>query len=75
MDFNSISSKDMQTMDLRKLSDSVIAVRKELVTMRMDVYNAGPQANSKARKLRKTLARFLMVSGDKSRATLAKMKK
>jgi ribosomal protein L29 len=32
----------------------------------MDVYNAGPQAKSKARNLRKTLARVLTASVDKS---------
>lgn len=66
MDFKNLSSKDIRSMDVRKLSDSTIALRKELVTMRMDVYNAGPQANAKARNMRKTLARLLTVANEKS---------
>lgn len=68
MDFNKLSTKDIQSMDARKLMDNTRALRKELVTMRMDVYNAGPQANAKARNMRKTLARLLTVANEKSTA-------
>jgi ribosomal protein L29 len=36
------------------------------------VYNAGPQAKSKARNLRKTLARLLTVGGEKSNVAAKK---
>lgn len=62
MDFAKLPNKEIKTFDQRKVADTAVALRKELVTMRMDVYNAGPQANAKARKMRKTLARLLTVA-------------
>jgi ribosomal protein L29 len=66
MDMNKLKTKEIRAMDSKKLQDSAKNIRKELVGLRMDVYNAGPQAKSKARNLRKTLARVLTVSVDKS---------
>jgi ribosomal protein L29 len=66
MDMNKLKTKEIQAMDSKKLLDSAKNIRKELVGLRMDVYNAGPKAKSKARNLRKTLARVLTVSVDKS---------
>lgn len=64
MDFNKLSKKDIRSYDARKLADTTASLRKELVTMRMDVYNAGPQVKAKARNMRKTLARLLTVAGE-----------
>jgi ribosomal protein L29 len=72
MDFNKLSSKDIRSLDKQKVADAATALRKELVTMRMDVYNAGPQAKSKARNMRKTLARLLTVSTEKKMPAAAK---
>jgi ribosomal protein L29 len=66
MDMNKLKTKEIRAMDSKKLQDSAKNIRKELVGLRMDVYNAGPQAKSKARNLRKTLARVLTASVDKS---------
>jgi len=66
MDMNKLKTKEIRSMDSKKLQDSAKNIRKELVGLRMDVYNAGPQAKSKARNLRKTLARVLTASVDKS---------
>jgi ribosomal protein L29 len=66
MDMNKLKIKEIRAMDSKKLQDSAKNIRKELVGLRMDVYNAGPQAKSKARNLRKTLARVLTASVDKS---------
>jgi ribosomal protein L29 len=64
MDFLKLPIKDIRTFDGRKLQDSERALRKELVSLRMDVYNAGPQTNAKIRNMRKTLARLLSVAGE-----------
>ncbi len=64
MDFLKLSSKDIKGFDGKKLADSERALRKELVTMQMDVYNAGPQRNAKARAMRKTLARILTTANN-----------
>lgn len=61
MDINKLNTKEVRAMDAKKLGDTAKNIRKELVGLRMDVYNAGPQAKSKARNLRKTLARVLTV--------------
>ena len=66
MDMNKLKVKEVRAMDAKKLMDSAKSIRKELVGLRMDVYNAGPQAKSKARNLRKTLARVLTVCGEKT---------
>jgi len=68
MDFIKLSSSDIRAMDAAKLQDNTRSLRKELVTMRMDVYNAGPKVNAKARNMRKTLARLLTVANEKSGA-------
>jgi ribosomal protein L29 len=74
MDFTKLSSKDIRAMDVRKLSDNVVSLRKELVTLRMDVYNAGPQAKSKSRNMRKALARLLMVAAEKNKSSAGRTK-
>ena len=66
MDMNKLKVKEVRAMDAKKLMDSAKSIRKELVGLRMDVYNAGPQAKSKARNLRKTLARVPTVCGEKT---------
>ena len=66
MDMNKLNVKEIRAMDAKKLKDTATSLRKELVGLRMDVYNAGPQAKSKARNMRKTLARLLTVGGEKS---------
>lgn len=68
MDFSKLSAKDVRALDGKKLGDTVTALRKELVTMRMDVYNAGPQANAKARNMRKSLARLLTIGKENAPA-------
>jgi ribosomal protein L29 len=66
MDIVKLNAKEVRAMEVKKLIDSAKSIRKELVGLRMDVYNAGPQAKSKARNLRKTLARVLTVCGEKT---------
>jgi ribosomal protein L29 len=66
MDFNKLTSKEIRALDAKKIADSVKNLRKELVGLSMDVYNAGPQAKSKSRDLRKTLARLLTAGVEKS---------
>lgn len=68
MDFAKLSAKEIRALDTKKIGDNSKNIRKELVGLRMDVYNAGPQAKTKARKLRKTLARLLTVGGEKTKA-------
>jgi len=66
MDKNKLNIKEIRAMDAKKLGDTAKTLRKELVGLRMDVYNAGPQAKANARNMRKTLARLLTVGGEKS---------
>jgi ribosomal protein L29 len=68
MNFSKLPKKDIQTFDLVKLNDTAKSLRKELVNLRMDVYNAGPQARSNARLMRKTLARLLTAANAKANA-------
>jgi ribosomal protein L29 len=74
MDFNKLNTKEVRALDGKKLADTVKNIRKELVGLSMDVYNAGPQAKSKARNMRKTLARLLTVGAEKSGAGAKKKK-
>ena len=73
MDFNKLNTKEIRALDAKKINDTAKNLRKELVGLHMDVYNAGPQAKTKARNLRKTLARLLTVGVEKS-GTVAKKK-
>lgn len=75
MDFNKLNVKEIRAMDAKKVGDTVKLIRKELVGLRMDVYNAGPQSKGKSRNLRKTLARLLTVGGEKSSVATVKSKK
>ena len=72
MDFNKLSVKEVRAFDAKKIGETVKTLRKELVGLRMDVYNAGPQAKTKARGLRKTLARLLTVATEKKTVTSKK---
>ncbi len=72
MDFVKLPKKEIRSFDARKLADTTSTLRKELVTMRMDVYNAGPQVKAKARNMRKTLARLLTVAGETKQAAKTK---
>lgn len=75
MDFNKLNVKEIRAMDAKKIGDSSKLIRKELVGLRMDVYNAGPQSKSKSRNLRKTLARLLTVGAEKANVAAPKSKK
>jgi ribosomal protein L29 len=66
MDFNKLNVKEIRALDAKKVGETVKNLRKELVGLRMDVYNAGPQSKTKARNLRKTLARLLTAGVEKS---------
>lgn len=66
MEFKKNSAKDLRALDAKKISETAKTLRKELVGMRMDVYNAGPQAKAVARNLRKNLARLLTVGVEKA---------
>lgn len=72
MDFNKLNTKEIRAFDAKKIRDTAKNIRKELVGLQMDVYNAGPKANSKARSLRKTLARLLTVSGETTKLAAKK---
>lgn len=72
MNFVKLPKKDIQSFDLAKLHDTAKSLRKELVTLQMDVYNAGPQARSNARLMRKSLARLLTAANAKQNAAKAK---
>ena len=72
MDFNKLNTIEIRALDAKKIGDAAKNLRKELVGLRMDVYNAGPQANSKARNIRKTLARLLTVGAEKSNVVAKK---
>ena len=72
MDFNKLNVKEIRAFDAKKIGDTVKNLRKELVGLRMDVYNAGPQAKTKARDMRKTLARLLTVGIEKKTVTATK---
>ena len=66
MEFKKNSAKDLRSLDATKISETAKVLRKELVGMRMDVYNAGPQAKATARNMRKNLARLLTVAVEKA---------
>ena len=66
MDFVKNNVKEIRAFDAKKISDTAKNLRKELVGMRMDVYNSGPQAKANARNLRKNLARLLTVAVEKA---------
>jgi ribosomal protein L29 len=72
MDFNKLNTKEIRAMDAKKLGDAAKTIRKELVGLRMDVYNAGPQSKGKSRNLRKTLARLLTVGAEKANVVAKK---
>ena len=72
MDFNKLKVKEIRAFDAKKIGDTVKNLRKELVGLRMDVYNAGPQAKTQARNMRKTLARLLTVGIEKKTVTATK---
>jgi ribosomal protein L29 len=74
MDLNKLNTKEVRAMDAKKVADTVKNLRKELVGLSMDVYNAGQQAKSKARNMRKTLARLLTVGAEKSGVNTKKKK-
>ena len=75
MDINNLNVKEVRAMDSKKIGDAAKLIRKELVGLRMDVYNAGPQSKSKSRNLRKTLARLLTVGAEKANTVAQKSKK
>ena len=72
MDFNKLNNKEIRALDAKKIGETVKNLRKELVGLSMDVYNAGPQAKTKARNLRKTLARLLTAGAGKSNVAAKK---
>lgn len=72
MDFNKLNVKEIRAMDAKKVGDAAKMLRKELVGLRMDVYNAGPQSKGKSRNLRKTLARLLTVGAEKANVVAKK---
>jgi ribosomal protein L29 len=72
MDFNKLNNKEIRALDTKKIGETVKNLRKELVGLSMDVYNAGPQAKTKARNLRKTLARLLTAGAGKSNVAAKK---
>ena len=72
MDFNKLNTKEIRAMDAKKIGDAAKTIRKELVGLQMDVYNAGPQSKGKSRNLRKTLARLLTVGAEKANVVAKK---
>ncbi len=54
-----MKNSDIKGQSDIKLKEMELGIRKQLVSMRLDVYNSGAKLNAKARGLRKNLARVL----------------
>ncbi len=67
MDYFKITADELRSKDLGELRTAVGEIQKQLASVRMDVYTAPAVGVGKIKKLKKTLARVLTVTTEKSR--------
>jgi ribosomal protein L29 len=66
MDLQKISIGDMRTFDAARLRETEDLLRRELASMRLDVYTSGTKSAAKKRGLKKNLARLMTVTTEKT---------
>lgn len=69
MDLNTLAIEDIRKLDQAGLRETEIGIRRELATIRMDVYSPAAAAVGKVRKLRSGLARILTIKTEILRQT------
>ena len=68
MEYLKITANELRSKDNAELQLAAREVRKQLAETRLDIYTAPAVSVTKAKKLRKTLARVLTVHAEKARA-------
>jgi ribosomal protein L29 len=68
-ELHKLSSDEIRGLDAAKIKDTERDIRRELVTMRMDIYKAPNQHTGKVRGLKRSLARLLTVVAEKNKTT------
>ncbi|MCX6131724.1 MAG: 50S ribosomal protein L29 [Proteobacteria bacterium] len=67
MEYLKITAEELRPKDKAELQLAAGEVRKKLAELRMDIYTAAAVKVSKAKKLRRGLARILTVENEKAR--------
>ena len=63
MELHKLDMETIKGYDSARLREAEAEVRKEMVTIRMDIYTARNQHTAKIRGLKKSLARLMTVQG------------
>ena len=71
MELHKLNMETIKGYDSVRLREAETEIRKEMVTIRMDIYTARNQHTAKIRGLKKSLARVLTAKG----STATKVKK
>lgn len=64
MDYLNIKTGELRSLDAAGLKSAEIDIRKEMASLRMDVYSASALSSGKNKKLKKSLARVLTVKSE-----------
>jgi ribosomal protein L29 len=67
-ELHKLSSDEIRGLDAAKIKDTERDIRRELVTIRMDIYKAPNQHTGKVRGLKRSLARLMTVAAEKNKA-------
>ena len=71
MDLHKILIEDIRTMDAAALRETETNIRRELLVIRMDIYNPPTQSLAKKRALRRNLARVLTIRNKSVKSAVA----
>ena len=75
MDLHKLKTEEIKGYDASKFSETERDLRRELLTLRMDIYNPRNKHTAKFRGLRKSLARLLTVKHERAQAPTANQAK
>ena len=67
MDYLKLTADELRSKDLAELRTTVGEIQKQLATVRMDVYTPSAVGVGKIKRLKKSLARVLTVTTEKSK--------
>ncbi len=67
MEFKKLTAAEMRSYEAARLRQTENEVRKELASIRMDIYTAKSQQTGKIRGLKKALARLMTVRNQNTR--------
>lgn len=69
MELHKLTADTIKDFDSDKIRETETDIRKELVTIRMDIYTARNQHTAKIRGLKKSLARLLTLKSQQAAKT------